>query len=584
MAGVKISALPASSVSLLTDIIPAVQSGVTNRETLQQVLTLFNANIQLASSSQVTGLPASLAGLLPLAGGTMTGQLLLFTNTPTTALEAASKGYVDTVAAGFTVILAALVATTANLNATAAGAGVGATLTNAGAMAAFSVDGVSPAINSRVLVKDQTLTQHNGVYTLTTVGSGAANWVLTRATDYDQAAEIQPGTLIAVNSGTANANTSWLETATVVTVDTDPVLFSQFTFAPAAFMTKAANLSDVTNVATSRTNLGLGTVATKAASDAGLATAVMVDGATTIGNIAVFSDIVGTVEDGGTIANLASNNLCTGRLTLTTGIPVTTADVTAAVTIYFTPYKGNKIALYDGAANWNVRTLTELSIAVPAVANQMYDFFVYDNAGTPTPELSAWTNDTNRATSIVLQDGVYVKNGATTRRFIGSFRTTAVAGQTEDSLAKRYIWNYYNRVQRSMKAVDTANTWTYTIAAFRQSNNNTANQLDCVIGVSEDSVIIHACSGASQGGASLGISTGIGINSTTVNSAITRVNNLVVTGFGISQCHADYVGILAPGRNYLPWLEYSQASGTTTWTGDGGGAVAQTGIVGSLWC
>jgi hypothetical protein len=230
---------------------------------------LFNNNITLGSVAQVTGLPAALASFLPLAGGTMTGDLDMgmhfITNLtdPVNPQDAATKAYADLAGGGFTVILSALVATTANLNATSAGAGVGATLTNAGAMAAFSVDGVSPAINSRVLVKDQTLSQHNGVYTLTTVGSGAANWVLTRATDYDQTTEIKPGTLVAVDSGTANANTSWLETATVTTVDTDPIVFSQFTFAPSAYFLIANNLSEGVP-ATMRTNLGLTGAATMA--------------------------------------------------------------------------------------------------------------------------------------------------------------------------------------------------------------------------------------------------------------------------------------------------------------------------------
>src|SRR6478752_9921107 len=143
MAGIKISALSPVPSAQVTDVFPSVQGGVTYKTSISQLETLLSTTLTLSMTSQVTGLTAALAALVPLAGGTMTGPLILNTNSPTTALQAASKGYVDTVASGFTVILACAAATTANLNATAAGAGVGATLTNAGAMAAFSVDGYS---------------------------------------------------------------------------------------------------------------------------------------------------------------------------------------------------------------------------------------------------------------------------------------------------------------------------------------------------------------------------------------------------------------------------------------------------------
>jgi hypothetical protein len=292
-----------------------VQTGITYKETTQQFVSLANANIQLASSAQVTGLNAQLASYVPLAGGTMTGPLILNTSAPSTPLQAASKGYVDTFASGLTIILATQAATTANLNAIQAGAGIGATLTNAGTQAAFAVDGYSASLNDRILVKNQTLPQHSGIYSVTTLGSGSVNWVLTRTTDYDTAAQIKPGTLIAVNNGTVNATTSWVETATVVTVDTDPVLFSQFTFSPNEFLLAANNLSDVVSASTSRTNLGLGTMATKTASDNAKTIGAMVAGSATVGHIAIFSDTNGTISDLG-----LSSGLVIPSPQITTGI------------------------------------------------------------------------------------------------------------------------------------------------------------------------------------------------------------------------------------------------------------------------
>lgn len=175
--------------------------------------------------------PAALVnlGALPIAGGTMTGNLILNAN-PTLPLQAATKQYVDAISSGFTFKSPAYAGSTTNLNATynnGAG-GVGATLTNAGVQVAFAIDGVSPPINSRILVKDQTAPAENGIYDLTTVGTGASNWVLTRSTDFDTPATMVPGSFIIVNNGTVNANSAWIETATIVVVGTDPVIWSQF--------------------------------------------------------------------------------------------------------------------------------------------------------------------------------------------------------------------------------------------------------------------------------------------------------------------------------------------------------------------
>lgn len=152
------------------------------------------------------------------------------TNAPVNPTDGANKAYVDLIASGFNFINSCFVSTTANLNAiyNNGAAGVGATLTNNGALAAFSSDGVSPAINARVLVKNQTTQFENGVYDLTVVGDGVTAWVLTRSTDYDEPAQILPGDIVPVLNGTLYHDTFWAQTDTVVAVGVDAIIFIEF--------------------------------------------------------------------------------------------------------------------------------------------------------------------------------------------------------------------------------------------------------------------------------------------------------------------------------------------------------------------
>lgn len=266
------------------------------------------------------------------------------------------------------------------------------------------------------------------------------------------------------------------------------------------------------------------------------------------------------------------------RLTLTTGVPVTTTNVTGATTIYATPFGGNKIALYDGSANWNVLTSAEFSIALGTLSSgKPYDVFCYNNSGVPTLEILAWTNGTTRATALVLQNGVLVKSGATTRRYLGTFYTTATT-TTEDSYANRYLWNYYRRKTRPMKAEESTGTWNYSTNSFRQANANSANQLNFVIGVSEDiieAIVVESAANTLGDPAAIGI----GLNSTTVNSATT--NSIGSGASGVEQCDvAQYRDFVPVGVNFLAWLEQGAAGGTTSWFGTNNGATS--GISGTI--
>jgi hypothetical protein len=113
--------------------------------------------------------------------------------------------------------------------------GVGATLTNAGTQVALSIDGVALATTNRVLVRLQTAGAENGVYTVTTVGSGATNWVLTRSTDSDRVNPSDPlglgtGDYFFVQSGTTGTGDSFVLTTepNTMIIGYTPLVYTQF--------------------------------------------------------------------------------------------------------------------------------------------------------------------------------------------------------------------------------------------------------------------------------------------------------------------------------------------------------------------
>lgn len=270
--------------------------------------------------------------------------------------------------------------------------------------------------------------------------------------------------------------------------------------------------------------------------------------------------------------------VCDGRLTLTTGVPVTTADVTGAGTLYFTPYNGNHIGLYASSA-WSVVNFSETSLALTLTSGKPYDIFAYSNAGTLALESLVWTDDTTRATALTTQDGIYVKSGDATRRYIGTIYASG-SNTTEDSAAKRYVWNMYNRKLRSMRVLETTNSWNYTTATLRQANGSTANQLDFVRGLNEDAVDATVHVGRVTNPSAVSVNVSIGLDSTSAKAAESTGGQQGVISAGDYSISAYYRGFPGVGRHILTWLERSSAAGTTTWSGDDGGSLVQSGIVG----
>ena len=138
-----------------------------------------------------------------------------------------TKEYVDAIKQALDVKDSVKVATTETLSANYNNAG--GTLTNSGALAALSIDGVSVSVADRVLVKDQSSAAENGIYVVTTVGDGSTAWVLTRSDDANISAELTGGVFTFVEQGTVGADNGYVFTHNgAPTLGTTALTVSQF--------------------------------------------------------------------------------------------------------------------------------------------------------------------------------------------------------------------------------------------------------------------------------------------------------------------------------------------------------------------
>lgn len=159
--------------------------------------------------------------------------------TPELSTDAATKGYVDNIAQGLHQHSTVKAATTAKLE-TLAGVSVSyssgtqaITWTGGTALTSTFTDGILFTTNAtessadRILVKNEgdsggLGSQYNGVY----YAYGSRE--LRRAVDGNTASDWAGGDFTFVAQGTLYNNTGWVQTETITTLDTDPILFEQF--------------------------------------------------------------------------------------------------------------------------------------------------------------------------------------------------------------------------------------------------------------------------------------------------------------------------------------------------------------------
>jgi len=305
-----------TAVTIAIDNTVATLSGsqaLTNKTISGSNNTLSNiANSSLTNSSITVGTTAISLGASSLTLGGLTS--VAVTQDPTSALQLATKQYVDSVAQGLDPKASCVAATTANI-------------TLSGTQ---TIDGVALIAGDRCLVKDQTLSQNNGIYL---VAAGA--W--TRATDMDTWAEV-PGAFTFIEQGTVYADTGWVCTSNAGgTLGTTPITWVQF--AGVGSYTAGTGLT-LTGTQFSITNTAVTAGAYGSATQVGTFTVNQQGQLTLAGNTTV-TPAVGSITGLGTgvatalavntgsagafvLFNGALGTPSSGTLTNATGLPLTT--------------------------------------------------------------------------------------------------------------------------------------------------------------------------------------------------------------------------------------------------------------------
>lgn len=181
---------------------------IANAKLANSSITINSAATSLGSSvtlyAGTTALGTTSGGVTTLAGLTS----VTVTQDPTTALQLATKQYVDNTVQGLDIKASVVAASTANVTISAPGS---------------AIDGITLATNDRVLLKNQTAPAENGIY----IFNGAAV-AMTRATDTDVWTEL-PGAFVFVEKGTTNADTGWVCTVDQGgTLNTTAITWTQF--------------------------------------------------------------------------------------------------------------------------------------------------------------------------------------------------------------------------------------------------------------------------------------------------------------------------------------------------------------------
>lgn len=288
-----------------------------------------------------------------------------------------------------------------------------------------------------------------------------------------------------------------------------------------------------------------------------------------------------------------------GRLTLASGVPVMATSQAGKTTVYYTPYCGNIVPVYDGT-NMVPTVFSELSQATtdatksPAAvaASKLYDMFVWNDGGTVRCTRGpAWTNSSTRGYTLTMVNGILLNTSAITNgpaasrgTWVGTIASNASStidfifgGAASGGLAGVFnVWNAYHRVNVGCTVVDQGAAYTLTSSTWRQARASAGMQVSFVVGASDEAVSA-IYQNVNQMVAAAGVARiGIGYDSITSPSNNNAIQGVAAGTLIISPNVPFTVNAPAPGAHYFAAMENSD--GTNANTFNLGGAVSTSGF------
>jgi hypothetical protein len=286
-----------------------------------------------------------------------------------------------------------------------------------------------------------------------------------------------------------------------------------------------------------------------------------------------------------------------GRLTLQSQTPVMSSDAVSQSLVYYTPYNGNLVPVWNGTLYIN-QPFSELSLTLTSnhLAATAYDVFAFmdgstlrigtgpswanSGAGTSSRGSGPATTALARLNGILVNAAsITVRNGASTYSvdatkgtYLGSLLIdssgagTVTANFSYGQARKFGVWNYYNRVPISLLAGNPGD-WPYNTPSFSPANATLNNSVQTFQGVAEDTIIITYSQAAAAAAGMLLTQIGIGWNNTTSPSGfLGRFVQPSGSGGVNNNMYAQFTAQPSLGLNAAYMLIYGNA--TVMWSGN----------------